>query len=157
MIQSLSFCAPRTVVKSPSDHSCAVPPATVTSLTSIVCIVEAGTLSHPSAGQPLSGHESHFQAVLVSVLCPDGCSLHLQRWSAVPIPGDLLQQSLPPVLSSHPLSQSFQTASKQGPSVPMGALSQESDTATSYCSSALNTYLSPGQILEACPDPTKWK
>ena len=33
----------------------------------------------------------------------------------------------------------------------------ESDTATSCCSSALNPYLSPGQILEACPDPTKWE
>ena len=38
-IQSLSFCAPRTVVTSPSDHSSAVPLAAVTSSTSIVCTV----------------------------------------------------------------------------------------------------------------------
>ena len=41
---------------------------------------------------------------------------------------------------------------------PDGSLpSQESDTATSYCSSVLNPHLSPGQILEAYPDPAKWE
>ena len=48
MIQSLSFSAPRTIVKSPSDHSSAVPPAAVTSLTSIVCTVPGVTRAKSS-------------------------------------------------------------------------------------------------------------
>ena len=39
MIHSQSLSAPRTVVKSPSDHSSSVPPAAVTLLTTTVCTV----------------------------------------------------------------------------------------------------------------------
>ena len=48
MIHSLSFSAPRTVVKSPSDHSSAVPPAVVTLLTTIVCTVPGATRARSS-------------------------------------------------------------------------------------------------------------
>ena len=48
MIHSLSLSAPRTVVKSPSDHSSVVPPAAVTLLTSIVCTVPGFTRAKSS-------------------------------------------------------------------------------------------------------------
>ena len=47
-IQSLSFSTPRTVVKSPSDHSSAVPPAAITSSTSTVCTVPGFTRAKSS-------------------------------------------------------------------------------------------------------------
>ena len=121
-------------------------------------------VSHPSSGQLLSGHESHFQAILAPVLCHHRCSQFPQRRGGVPISGGLLgqqwpclHQSPPPVFSSPPLSQGFRTASEQGPSVPMGALSQEYDTATSYRSSAPSPQKSPDQFLEAYQDPAKWE
>ena len=113
-------------------------------------------LFHPSAGQPLSGHELHFQAILVPVFVSPSLLSSLATMECCPCSkrsswdssSHVCSRSLPPAISSHPLSQSLQAASQQGPSVPMGALSQESDTATSCCSSALNPLLSPGQILE---------
>ena len=46
----------------------------------------------PWTDELTTGHESHFQALLVPVLCPHRCSHHLQRWGAVPIPENLLGQ-----------------------------------------------------------------
>ena len=48
IIHSLSLSAPRTVVKSPSDQSSAVPPAAVTLLTSFVCTVPGFTRAKSS-------------------------------------------------------------------------------------------------------------
>ena len=116
-------------------------------------------LSRPPARQLLQVRETPLQTILVLVLGPHRCSRYPQRRGAVPIPRGLLgpqppcrHQSHPPASLSPPLSQSFRTASEQGPSVPMGARSLEYDTATSYYNSTKGSHLSQGQILEACPD-----
>ena len=159
----------------PYDSSSAVPPAAVTS-SSIVCTV-------PGFTRAMSSRRNEQAAVkadtIVSCICRAAANKSRLTLSGtlgtcfvspsllsspVPIPGNLLgqqqsylQQSLSPAFSSPPFSRSFQMVSKQGPSVLTGALSQESDTATLYCSSVLNPHLSPDQILEANPDPAKWE
>ena len=148
----------------PYDSSSAVPPAAVTS-SSIVCTV-------PGFTRAMSSRRNEQAAVkadtIVSCICRAAANksritlsgtlgtcfvspslLSSPATGAVPIPENLLgqqqsylQQSLSPAFSSPPLSRSFQMVSKQGPSVLTGALSQESDTATLYCSSVLNPHLS---------------
>ena len=86
-------------------------------------------LSRPPVGAAAIRSRITLPGSLGTCFCvPHRCSQYPQRRGAVPIPGDLLgqqqpclHQSPPPVSSAPPLSQSFQTASKQGPTVPDGS------------------------------------
>ena len=93
-IQSLSFCAPRTVVKSPSDHSSAVPPAAITSSTSIVCTV-------PGFTRAKSSRRNEQAAVKAETIVSSICRAAANR-SRTTLPGTLATCLVSPSLLSLP-------------------------------------------------------